>query len=175
PEQDAVSHYKTKMLNDISILFGGRIAEEIFINQQSTGASNDFERATKMARSMVTKYGMSDKMGVMVYEDNDNQYGSLGRPIAEATQQAVDAEIRRILDEQYKVAWDILENNQDIAHAMVKALMEWETIDRDQVVDIMNRREPQPPKVYVAENPVEEATLDAEQDATLPPPLPTAG
>lgn len=174
PEQDNVSLYKTKMLNDISILFGGRIAEEIFINQQSTGASNDFERATKMARAMVTKYGMSDSMGVMVYEDDDNPYGSLGRPIAEATQQKVDAEIRRILDAQYKVAWDILENNQDIAHEMVKALMEWETIDRDQVVDIMNRRPPQPPKVYVAENPVADYELDSNsQNPNLPPPLPT--
>lgn len=173
PEQDNVSMYKTKMLNDISILFGGRIAEEIFINQQSTGASNDFERATKLARAMVTRYGMSDSMGVMVYEDDDNPYG-LGRPIAEATQQKVDAEIRRILDAQYKVAWDILNNNQDIAHEMVKALMEWETIDRDQVIDIMNRREPQPPKVYVAENPVEDHVSIAPQDPNTPPPLPTA-
>ncbi|WLF83061.1 ATP-dependent zinc metalloprotease FtsH [Moraxella sp. ZY210820] len=172
PEQDNVSMYKTKMLNDISILFGGRIAEEIFINQQSTGASNDFERATKMARAMVTKYGMSDSMGVMVYEDDDNPYGSLGRPISEATQQKVDAEIRRILDTQYKVAWDILENNQDIAHEMVKALMEWETIDREQVVDIMNRRPPQPPKVYVPENPVAEHLDLTAQDPNSPPPLP---
>lgn len=172
PEQDNVSMYKTKMLNDISILFGGRIAEEIFINQQSTGASNDFERATKMARAMVTKYGMSDSMGVMVYEDDDNPYGSLGRPISEATQQKVDAEIRRILDAQYKVAWDILENNQDIAHEMVKALMEWETIDRDQVIDIMNRRPPQPPKVYVPENPVAEHLDLSAQDPNSPPPLP---
>lgn len=172
PEQDNVSMYKTKMLNDISILFGGRIAEEIFINQQSTGASNDFERATKMARAMVTKYGMSDSMGVMVYEDDDNPYGSLGRPISEATQQKVDAEIRRILDAQYKIAWDILENNQDIAHEMVKALMEWETIDRDQVVDIMNRRPPQPPKVYVPDNPVAEHLDLSVQDPNSPPPLP---
>ena len=93
-----------------------------------------------MARAMVTKYGMSDKMGVMVYED-ENQNGFFGnvgsRTISEATQQQVDQEVRRILDEQYKVARDILENNKDIAHAMVKALMEWETIDRDQIRDIM--------------------------------------
>jgi cell division protease FtsH len=77
PEQDQTSHYKDKMLNELSILFGGRIAEEIFINQMSTGASNDFERATKMARAMVTKYGMSDNLGVMVYED-DSQQSFLG-------------------------------------------------------------------------------------------------
>ncbi|WP_202743110.1 ATP-dependent zinc metalloprotease FtsH [Acinetobacter calcoaceticus] len=174
PEQDQISHYKDKMLNEIAILFGGRIAEEVFIQQQSTGASNDFERATKMARSMVTKYGMSDKMGVMVYED-ENQSGFFGnvgsRTISEATQQLVDEEVRRILDEQYKVARNILEGNKDIAHAMVKALMEWETIDRDQIRDIMEGREPQPPKVYVAENPV--AAFEPPKDGpSTPPPLP---
>ena len=175
PEQDAISHYKDKMLNEISILFGGRIAEEIFINQQSTGASNDFERATKMARAMVTKYGMSDKMGVMVYEEESQNgfFGNVGsRTVSEATQQQVDAEIRCILDEQYKVAWNILENNKDIAHAMVKALMEWETIDRDQIRDIMEGREPQPPKVYVAENPVIDVTPT--DGPSTPPPLPSA-
>ncbi|MBF7686124.1 ATP-dependent zinc metalloprotease FtsH [Acinetobacter sp. B10A] len=173
PEQDNVSHYKHKMLNELAILFGGRIAEEIFINQQSTGASNDFERATKMARSMVTKYGMSEKMGVMVYED-DSQQSFLGsvasRTISEATQQQVDAEVRRILDEQYKVAWDILEQNKDKAHVMVKALMDWETIDRDQVLDIMAGQDPRPPKVYVPENPVIDVVKD---NSSTPPPLPT--
>ncbi|MFG0636801.1 ATP-dependent zinc metalloprotease FtsH [Acinetobacter soli] len=175
PEQDQISHYKDKMLKEISILFGGRIAEEIFINQQSTGASNDFERATKMARAMVTKYGMSDRLGVMVYEDDNTQgfFGNVGsRTISEATQQQVDEEVRRILDEQYKVAWDILENNKDKAHTMVKALMEWETIDRDQVLDIMEGREPRPPKVYVAENPVVDLDTPSNGPST-PPPLPS--
>ena len=174
PEQDQISLYKDKMLNDISILFGGRIAEEIFIHKQSTGASNDFERATKMARAMVTKYGMSDKLGVMVYEEDAQQsfFGSMGsRSISEATQQQVDQEVRYMLDAQYRVARDILENHQDIAHAMVKALMEWETIDREQIRDIMEGREPRPPKVYVAENPV--AELEPPQDGpSTPPPLP---
>ncbi|WP_336719914.1 ATP-dependent zinc metalloprotease FtsH [Acinetobacter soli] len=175
PEQDQISHYKDKMLKEISILFGGRIAEEIFINQQSTGASNDFERATKMARAMVTKYGMSDRLGVMVYEDDNTQgfFGNVGsRTISEATQQQVDEEVRRILDEQYKVAWDILENNKDKAHTMVKALMEWETIDRDQVLDIMEGREPRPPKIYVAENPVVDLDPPSNGPST-PPPLPS--
>jgi cell division protease FtsH len=177
PEQDQMSHYKDKMLNELSILFGGRIAEEVFINQMSTGASNDFELATKMARAMVTKYGMSDALGVMVYED-ENQSGFFGnvgsRTISEATQLKVDEEVRRILDQQYKVARDILENNQEIAHAMVKALMEWETIDRDQIRDIMEGRQPQPPKVYVAENPV--VTLEPPKDGpSTPPPLPAMG
>ena len=174
PEHDQTSHYKDKMLNEISILFGGRIAEEIFVNQQSTGASNDFERATKMARAMVTKYGMSEKMGVMVYEDDSQPsfLGSIGsRTISEATQQLVDTEVRRILDEQYKVAWDLLENNKDMAHSMVKALLEWETIDRDQVRDIIEGREPSPPKVYVAENPVVDVV---DSGPSTPPPLPAS-
>ena len=172
PEFDQTSHYKDKMLNELSILFGGRIAEEVFINQMSTGASNDFERATKMARSMVTKYGMSDKMGVMVYEEDPQQsfMGNMGsRTISEATQQQIDLEIRRILNEQYKVARDILESKQDIAHAMVKALMEWETIDRDQIRDIMEGREPQPPKVYIAENPISLHKPPADGPSTPPP------
>ncbi|TXJ07964.1 MAG: ATP-dependent metallopeptidase FtsH/Yme1/Tma family protein [Acinetobacter sp.] len=178
PEQDTISHYKTKMLNEISILFGGRIAEEVFINQMSTGASNDFERATKMARAMVTKYGMSDRLGVMVYEEENQNgfFGNMGnRTISEATQQQVDAEIRRILDEQYKVAREIIESNQDKAHAMVEALMQWETIDRDQILDIMQGLEPQPPKVYIPENPVpliEEVVANQESPLT-PPPLPS--
>ena len=180
PEHDRISHYKHKMLNEISILFGGRIAEEVFVNQQSTGASNDFERATKLARAMVTKYGMSDKLGVMVYEEDQSQGffgGAANRTISESTQQQVDAEIRRILDEQYKIARDLIESHLDIAHAMVKALMEWETIDREQILDIMAGREPQPPRIYVAENPVDaHVTIDSGDSSSgggsTPPPLP---
>ncbi len=153
PEQDAVSNYKDKMLNEISILFGGRIAEEVFINRKSTGASNDFERATKMARAMVTKYGMSDKLGVMVYEDEDNggYFGGSTRTISEATQQKVDEEVRNILENQYNVARELIEANADKMHAMVDALMKWETIDRDQLLSIMAGEEPREPRDYQAE------------------------
>ncbi len=140
PEHDRISNYKDKMLEDISILFGGRIAEEIFMNQMSTGASNDFERATKMARDMVTKFGMSDTLGTMVYagSEQDSWMGSMSsRTVSEATQQKVDAEIRRILDEQYGIARKLLEDNRDKVEAMTKALMEYETIDADQINDIM--------------------------------------
>jgi cell division protease FtsH len=112
PEFDRISNYKNKMLEEISILFGGRIAEEVFMKQMSTGASNDFERATKLARDMVTRYGMSDKLGTMVYvgQDQDSFFGSMSsKTISEATQQKVDAEIRRILDEQYSVARKLIE------------------------------------------------------------------
>ncbi|MFD1123713.1 ATP-dependent zinc metalloprotease FtsH [Methylophilus flavus] len=140
PEHDRISNYKDKMLHDISILFGGRIAEEIFMHQMSTGASNDFERATKLARDMVTKYGMSDSLGTMVYagSEQDSWMGNMSsRTVSEATQQKVDAEIRRILDEQYALARKLLEENRDKVEAMTKALMEMETIDADQINDIM--------------------------------------
>ena len=151
PEHDALSNYRDKMLEELSILFGGRIAEELFVGQMSTGASNDFERATKLARAMVTKYGMSDAMGTMVYaDDKDTGFGLQNKTISEATQQKVDAEIRRILDEQYSVARNILETKRDVVEAMAAALLEWETIDADQVQAIMQGRTPSPPPGWVA-------------------------
>ena len=116
PEHDKVNGYRDKMLEEISILFGGRIAEEVFMGQMSTGASNDFERATKLARDMVTRYGMSDTLGTMVYVDTD-QDTYVGRmsskTVSEATQQKVDGEIRRILDEQYALARRLIESHKD--------------------------------------------------------------
>ena len=174
PEHDQTSMYKSKMLSDIAILFGGRIAEEVFINQMSTGASNDFERATKMARAMVTKYGMSDALGIMVYEDDDNSqgyFGGGGRTISEATQQKVDEEVRRMLEEQYDIARELIEGNQEKIHAMVDALMKWETIDRDQLQDILAGEEPRPPRVY-QHNEVNLSKDDIKTVNSTPPPLP---
>ena len=151
PEHDRVNLYKTKMLEDIAILFGGRIAEEIFMHQKSTGASNDFERATKMARAMVTRYGMSEALGTMVYVEDDQSMGMSSSSVSEETQQKVDAEIRSILDQQYALARRLLEENRDKVEAMTKALLDWETIDAEQVRDIMNGKEPQPPKYGVRE------------------------
>lgn len=151
PEHDQISGYKDKMLGEITILFGGRIAEEIFVGQMSTGASNDFARATKLARAMVTRFGMSEKLGVMVYEDSQEGYfGGPSKTISEATQQTVDAEIRSILDTQYAQARQLLEENRDKVEAMAKALLDWETIDADQIGDIMQGIAPRPPKVSVA-------------------------
>ena len=107
PEHDRINMYKDKMLEEIAILFAGRIAEEIFMHQMSTGASNDFERATKLARAMVTRYGMSDALGTMVYEDTeqDAYFGRMSaKTVSEATQQKVDTEIRSILDQQYALS-----------------------------------------------------------------------
>ena len=151
PERDKYSQYYDQMLNEISILFGGRIAEDLFVKKISTGASNDYERATKIARDMVTRYGMSAELGPMVYAENESEV-FLGRSvtkttnISEATMQKVDAEIRRILEEQYAVAQKILEENKDKVEAMTEALMQWETIDRDQVLDIMAGRPPRSPQ-----------------------------
>jgi cell division protease FtsH len=151
PEGDRYSMDKTRMLDTISVLFGGRIAEEVFMNQMTTGASNDFERATAIARDMVTRYGMTDELGPVVYADNEGEV-FLGRSItkttnmSEETMQKVDKMIRKIIDEQYGVARKLIEDNQDKMHAMAKALLDWETIDAEQIDDIMNGREPRPPK-----------------------------
>ena len=149
PEHDTLSKYKDKMLEEIAILFGGRVAEELFVGEVSTGASNDFERATKMARAMVTKFGMSDALGIMVYADDDSGYGFQNKTISEATQQKVDAEIRRILDEQYARARRILEEKRQVVEAMAAALLEWETIDAEQVKALMAGRKPNPPAGWV--------------------------
>ncbi len=153
PQEDHYAYDRQYLLTRIAILFGGRIAEELFMNQMTTGASNDFERATQLARDMVTRYGMSDKMGVMVYSESDSSDEYLGvarksTSISEHTQREVDAEVRRILDEQYQIARKILEDNRDKMHRMAKALLDWETIDADQIDDIMAGREPRAPKTY---------------------------
>ena len=150
PEHDRINMYKDKMLEEIAILFGGRIAEELFMHQMSTGASNDFERATKIARAMVTRYGMSETLGTMVYEDTEQDmfYGGRmsAKTVSEATQQKVDNEIRSILDQQYALARKLLEENRDKVEKMAKLLLEWETLDSDQVNDIMDGVDPRPPK-----------------------------
>jgi cell division protease FtsH len=151
PVEDRYAYDRVYLMSRIAVLFGGRIAEELFMDQMTTGASNDFERATQMARDMVTRYGMSDALGPMVYGENEGEV-FLGRSItthknvSEATLQQVDAEIRRIIDQQYALARRVLEENRDKVEAMTKALLEWETIDAEQIDDIMAGRSPRPPK-----------------------------
>ena len=170
PQEDHYAYDRQYLLTRLAILFGGRIAEEIFMNQMTTGASNDFERATQMARDMVTRYGMSDKLGVMVYAESESS-GYLGigaqhsRNISEETQREVDAEVRRILEEQYNVARKLIEDNKDKMHRMAKALLDWETIDSDQIDDIMAGREPRPPK---SASGTSNATQSAETVAAAP-------
>ncbi len=151
PEGDRYSMDKDRLLNTIAVLFGGRIAEEVFMHQMTTGASNDFERATAIARDIVTRYGMTDELGPMVYADNEGEVflgrsGTKTTHVSEATMQKGDNEIRRIIDEQYRVARKILEANRDKVEVMTRALLEWETIDADQIEDIIQNRPPRPPK-----------------------------
>jgi cell division protease FtsH len=151
PVEDRYSYDRNYLLNNIAVLFGGRIAEELFMNQMTTGASNDFKRATEMARRMVTEWGMTDALGTMVYGENEGEV-FLGRQVtthqnmSEDTMKAVDKEVRAIIDQQYALARRLLEENRDKVEAMTKALLEWETIDAHQIEDIMNGRPPRPPK-----------------------------
>src|SRR5574340_876391 len=151
PVEDRYSMDREGLLQNIAVLFGGRIAEEIFMHQMTTGASNDFERATDIARRMVTQWGMSDALGPMVYGENEGEV-FLGRSItthknvSEATMQKVDAEIRRIIDQQYSLARRLIEDNRDKVEVMAAALLEWETLDADQLNDIMAGKPPREPK-----------------------------
>ncbi|PIV14759.1 MAG: cell division protein FtsH [Gallionellales bacterium CG03_land_8_20_14_0_80_55_15] len=170
PSEDRYSMDKERILSTIAVLFGGRIAEEIFMHQMTTGASNDFERATDMARKMVTQWGMSEALGIMVYGENEGEV-FLGRSvtthknISEASMQKVDAEIRRILDEQYALARNLIETHRDKIEAMTRALLEWETIDADQINDIMAGNPPRPPKPSKA---VEPPAAPTDQGPTAP-------
>jgi cell division protease FtsH len=151
PEEDRYAYDREFLMNRIAIMFGGRIAEELFMNQMTTGASNDFERATQLARDMVTRYGMSDALGPMVYGENEGEV-FLGRSVtthknmSEDTMRKVDAEIRRIIDQQYSLARKLLEDNRDKVEAMAASLLEWETIDAEQIDDIMAGQPPRAPK-----------------------------
>ena len=151
PEKDNNAPDKEYMLANIAALYAGRIAEEVFMNQQTVGASSDFQRATQIARDMVMKYGMSESLGPMVYAENEGEV-FLGRSvtrttnISEQTMQKVDAEIRKILDTQYALARHLIETERDKVEAIAQALLEWETIYREQMDDIMEGRPPRPPK-----------------------------
>ena len=151
PEKDRYGLDREQMLAQITVSFGGRVAEELFLNQKTTGARQDFESATSIARDMVTRYGMSEELGPMVYGENEGEI-FLGRQVtthknvSEATMQKVDAEIRRIIDEQYMLARKLIEQNREKVDTMAKSLLEWETLDAEQVNDIMAGRPPRPPK-----------------------------
>jgi cell division protease FtsH len=150
PMEDRYSHDREGLLSTIAVLMGGRIAEEIFMKQMTTGASNDFERATDLARNMVMRWGMSDLLGTRVYGDNQSEV-FLGRDVmthknmSNAVAEVVDKEIRRIIDEQYSRARTIIEENSEKVEKMTKALLEWETLDADQLQDIMDGKDPRPP------------------------------
>jgi cell division protease FtsH len=175
PTEDRYSQDRERLLAMIAVLFGGRIAEELFMHQMTTGASNDFERATEIARRMVTQWGMSDELGPMVYGENDGEI-FLGRSVtthksvSEATLQKVDAEIRRIIDQQYRVARKLLEDNRDKVETMAKALLELETLDADQIGDIMEGKPPRPPKPSSSQPLSKPASDGGAEGATAPAP-----
>ena len=152
PEEDRLSYSKELLESQISSLFGGRIAEELIFNASkvTTGASNDIERATQLARSMVTKWGLSEKLGPLTYSEEDGEV-FLGRSvtqhkaISDETAHAIDEEIRNIIDKNYKRSEKILKKNIDKLHLMADALIKYETIDQAQIDDIMKGKVPRPP------------------------------
>jgi len=152
PEEDRYSHSKEYLESQISSLFGGRIAEELIFGAKAitTGASNDIKRATEIARNMVTKWGLSDRMGPLAYGDDEEEL-FLGRSVtqhknvSDDTAHAIDEEIRDFIDRNYQRAEKILQSHLDKLHAMADSLMRYETIDEGQIKDIMAGKEPQPP------------------------------
>jgi cell division protease FtsH len=174
PEKDRYSYDKDYCLHRIAMMLAGRIAEELFMHQMTNGAANDFQRATDLARRMVTQWGMSDVLGPMVYGEEEGEV-FLGRSItthknvSETTMETVDAEIRRVIDEQYALARRLLEENRSKVEAMTAALLEWETIDADQINDIMAGQPPRPPKPTSPPNkPSADNSPGAAPNATAP-------
>ncbi|MDX1517465.1 MAG: ATP-dependent zinc metalloprotease FtsH [Woeseiaceae bacterium] len=153
PEEDRYSMSKQRLESSISSLFGGRIAEEMINGADgvTTGAANDIERATEIARNMVTKWGLSDRLGPLTYSEDDGEV-FLGRSVtqhkqvSDDTAHAIDEEVRRIIDSNFQRARRILEENVDKLHMMAKALVKYETIGEEQIRDIMQGREPRPPE-----------------------------
>jgi cell division protease FtsH len=166
PEQDRFSHSKQHLESNISSLYGGRIAEDMIygFEKVSTGASNDIERATQLARKMVTQWGFSEKMGPMLFAEEEGEV-FLGRSsskslnMSDETAQAIDIEIKAFVDRNYQRAEKILDENRDILESMKEALMHYETIDARQIDDLMERREVRPPM----------AEWDNHSDSTKPP------
>ncbi|MBB5319906.1 ATP-dependent zinc metalloprotease FtsH [Marinobacter oulmenensis] len=161
PEEDKYSHSKRYLISSICSLFGGRIAEELTLGFEgvTTGASNDIERATQLARNMVTKWGLSEKLGPLQY-DTESEEPFLGRSAGQShtvyspeTAQRIDEEVRNIIDTCYEKAKQLLVDNRDKLDLMADALMKYETIDSQQIDDIMSGREPRPPKNWGGNGP----------------------
>ncbi len=166
PEQDRLSYSRLYLQSQICSLFGGRIAECLIFGEDAvtTGASNDIERATVLARNMVTKWGLSEKMGPLTYQEDEGEV-FLGHSVTKhstvsaATQNDIDAEVRRLIDKNYQHAQELLEANMDRLHMMAEALIKYETIDSGQIDSIMEGKEPGPPADWEKTGKVE-----AEQD-----------
>ncbi|MCP5347263.1 MAG: ATP-dependent zinc metalloprotease FtsH [Gammaproteobacteria bacterium] len=153
PEEDRYSISKTHILSQICSLYGGRIAEEMTLGKEgvTTGASNDIQRATELARNMVTKWGLSEKMGPLMYSEDDGEVflgrsaGTQTKSVSDDTAEAIDHEVRQIIDTCYSRASKLLDENRDKLELMKDALLEYETIDTEQINDIMAGKKPRPP------------------------------
>jgi cell division protease FtsH len=160
PEQDRYSFSKRRLNSQIASLFGGRIAEELIFGADAvtTGASNDIERATELARNMVTKWGLSDRLGPLTYTEEDGEV-FLGRSVtqhkqvSDETAYTIDKEVRTIIDKNYQCAAQILKEKRDILERMSDALMKYETIDEGQLKELMQGKEPSPPSDWDHQDP----------------------
>jgi cell division protease FtsH len=173
PEEDRYSHSKRRLTSQIISLFGGRVAEELIFGSEAvtTGAANDIERTTELARNMVTKWGFSDRLGPLTYTEEEGEV-FLGRSVtqhkqvSDVTVHAIDEEIRKIIDDAYSHATKILKDKQDTLHAMAAALLKYETLDQQQLEAIMDGREPPPPEDWSSSgdnDPVARATDTADE------------
>ena len=159
PEEDRLSYSKERLECQISSLFGGRIAEELIFGMDAvtTGAANDIERVTEIARNMVTRWGLSEKLGPLTYSDDEGEV-FLGKSVtqqklvSDETAHLIDEEVRELVDRNYTRAKDILEANLEKLHVMAKALIKYETLDVDQIDEIMNGEDPSPPKDWSDDN-----------------------
>ncbi len=179
PEEDRYSYSKQRLMSSMKSLYGGRIAEELIFGPAyvTTGASNDIERATEIARNMVTKWGLSDRLGPLTYSEDDGEI-FLGRSVtrhkqvSDVTAHLIDEEIRSILDSCYEDAKEILSTNESTLHSMAETLMKYETIDETQISDIMAGREPRPPEDWDDTEPGETVEAEPEPEPKKPkPPL----
>ena len=169
PEEDRYSFSKQRLLSQVKSLFGGRVAEELIFGPAyvTTGASNDIERATEIARNMVTKWGLSEKLGPLTYSEEDAEI-FLGRSVtrhkhvSDVTAHAIDEEVRELINECYQAAKVILERETDKLHLMAAALIKYETIDEGQIKQIINGKEPSPPEDWDDSEPDEDESVEAE-------------
>jgi cell division protease FtsH len=176
PLEDRYSHSRQSIMSNICSLYGGRIAEEMTLGKDgvTTGASNDIQRATSFARSMVAKWGLTDEMGPLLYDEEESDpfnrgYGQGAKPLAEETQRKIDMETRKIIDECYKRAEKILVENRDILESMCAALMKYETIDSSQIDELMERQPVSPPEGWVEGDESEGDTPSASADESAKP------
>ncbi|MGZ8188796.1 MAG: ATP-dependent zinc metalloprotease FtsH, partial [Methylosarcina sp.] len=173
PERDQYSASKRKLESQIASLFGGRIAEQMIYggDRVTTGASNDIERATELARNMVTRWGFSDKLGPQVYGEESGQpfmgYASPGAKVSNEVAHQIDEEIRSVIERNYQRAEQILTEHIGILHKMAEALMKWETIDKYQIDDLMAGKDPRPPQDEVNTGPSEGKKLDKPDDESI--------